>query len=215
MNSLRSYSRQEIHVKAALVILALLACAPSAILHAQSFKTSIVFFAEPQVSQGFWPVLFESLREDLASGSAESPEVTLLDPRPALLRGQELYTGIQFSVIVQVRLQGRCDVLPQADHHLRPGPLGWVLQISGVIQPFIFVDCTRLAQVLGPAVMRLSNEGRQHAMAQAIAHVLIHEWIHIVTQSDSHRPHGITRASLSVEELTASPPNRSLLLGDE
>jgi hypothetical protein len=42
-------------------------------------------------------------------------------------------------------------------------------------------------------------------MAHAIAHVLIHEWIHVATQSSSHSAHGITRASLSVRELIASP----------
>ena len=207
MISLRSHSRQEIQVKGALVFLASLICAPSAILNAQPSRTSIVFFAEPQVqiNEEFWPVLFQSLRQDLADESVELPEGVLLDPQPVLLRGWDLRTGIEAPHIIQVRLLGRCDVLPQADHHLRPGPLGWVLQVSGEIQPFIFVDCTRLAQVIDPAVLRLDNEGRQQAMTQAIAHVLIHEWIHIATQSASHRPDGITRASLSVGELIASP----------
>ena len=42
-------------------------------------------------------------------------------------------------------------------------------------------------------------------MAQAIAHVLIHEWSHIVTQSSAHSSRGITQAYLSVNDLIAEP----------
>ena len=47
-------------------------------------------------------------------------------------------------------------------------------------------------------------------MDQAIAHVLIHEWTHIVRQSDAHGSRGITQACLSVEELIAEPKNNHL-----
>jgi hypothetical protein len=47
-------------------------------------------------------------------------------------------------------------------------------------------------------------------MAQAIAHVLIHEWIHIATQRPSHDAQGLTKASISVNELIADPSDRRL-----
>ena len=42
-------------------------------------------------------------------------------------------------------------------------------------------------------------------MTQAIAHVVIHEWIHIATQSPAHGERGVTKQFLSPEELTAEP----------
>jgi hypothetical protein len=47
-------------------------------------------------------------------------------------------------------------------------------------------------------------------MAQAIAHVVIHEWIHVATQSPAHGAHGITKQFLSPEELTAEPKNNTV-----
>jgi hypothetical protein len=64
--------------------------------------------------------------------------------------------------------------------------------------------------VLRQATVGFNHQGRRQAMAQAIAHVLIHEWIHVATQSSSHSAHGIERASLSVRELIASPPQARL-----
>ena len=47
-------------------------------------------------------------------------------------------------------------------------------------------------------------------MAQAIAHVVIHEWIHVATQSPAHGAHGITKQFLSPAELTAEPKNNTV-----
>jgi hypothetical protein len=109
-----------------------------------------------------------------------------------------------------VKLLGRCDVLPQADQRSSSGPLGWVYLVSGTIQPTVFIDCTRLAQLLRPKAAGLDKQGRQYAMDQAIAHVLIHEWSHIVSQSTAHSSRGITQAYLSVGELIAEPKNNHL-----
>jgi hypothetical protein len=47
-------------------------------------------------------------------------------------------------------------------------------------------------------------------MAKAVAHVVIHEWIHIATQSASHGRQGITKQFLSPAELTAEPTKNNL-----
>jgi hypothetical protein len=82
--------------------------------------------------------------------------------------------------------------------------------VSGKIQPFVSIDCTRLAQVLRPTAAGLDKQAREDVMAQAIAHVLIHEWSHIVTQSSAHSSHGITQAYLSVNDLIAEPKDNHL-----
>jgi hypothetical protein len=177
------------------------------VLNAQQSGTAIVFLAEPQVSEDFWPGLFQSVGEELKAGVGEVAAGVALERDPSLLRREDLVRGIQAASVIEVRLLGRCDVLPQADRpwlRASSGPLGWVQRVAGEIQPFIFIDCERLAQVLHQATLGLNREERRLAMAHAIAHVLVHEWMHIVTQSSSHTAHGITRASLSVRELIAS-----------
>jgi hypothetical protein len=181
---------------------------PSA-LHAQQAGTAIIFYAQPQVNDELWPDLLASLHSDLASGIGESTNGFALEQNPAYFRGNDIP---HFSKVIVVKLLGRCDVLPQSDHPSLKGPLGWVREVSGKIQPFIFVDCERIAQVLRTQSVGFTRYQRRHEMAQAIAHVVIHEWIHIATQSPSHGKRGITKQFLSPEELTAESTNTTVVV---
>jgi hypothetical protein len=182
-------------------------------LYAQHPGTAIVFYAQPQISEELWPDLLQSLRTDLDAGTGELPNGFALDQSPTFFRGDDdRAAGIDFSHVIVVKLLGRCDVLPQASRPSPAGPLGWVPRVSGEIQPFIFVDCNRIAQVLRPTSAGLNKRERQHEMAQAIAHVLIHEWIHIAAQNPSHDARGITKQVLSVDELIAEPRNNRLAI---
>jgi len=187
---------------AILGILLTLLPASAAVLPSQAEEpgTTIVFYAQPKVSEDLWPVLFQVLRADLAGGQGELPNRFDLDKQATFLRGTDDLRGVVFSRIISVKLLGRCDVLPQTGHPSR-GPLGWVPLVSGTIQPFISIDCTRIAEVLRPAAAGLSKQDRQYMMDQAIAHVLIHEWNHIATQSARHSSHGISQAYLSLNDL--------------
>jgi len=208
MSTLRFYFRRALPPVTGIFFVFVLAFAQPGVLNAQQSRTAIVFLAEPKVSEDFWPVLFQSVREELEAGVGELADGVALEWNPSLLRREDLVRGIQAASVIEVKLLGRCDVLPQADRPWRRtsgDPLGWVQRAAGEIQPFIFIDCERLAQVLRQATLGLNQEERRQAMIHAIAHVLIHEWIHVATQSSSHSAHGITRASLSVRELIASP----------
>ncbi len=176
---------------------------------AEEPRTTIVFYAQPNVSDDLWPVLFQVLRADLADETDELPNGFVLDKQAAFVRGSDDLRGHLFYRVVVVKLLGRCDVLPQTDHPSK-GPLGWVPQISGTIQPFISIDCTRIAEVLRAAAAGLNKQGRQYMMDQAIAHVLIHEWIHIATQSTHHSSRGLSQAYLSVNDLIREPKNNNL-----
>jgi hypothetical protein len=186
--------------------LLLISCVWTISLHAQQSGTALVFYGQPQVSEDLWPALFQILRADLDDG-AELPNGIVLDKDAVFVRSDELQ-GVSFSHVIAVKLLGRCDVLPQANHLSLRGPLGWVWLVSGNIQPFISIDCARLAQVLRPAVAGFNKQQRRYAMLQAIAHVLIHEWSHIASQKSSHTAHGLTRAELSANELIAPPKSR-------
>jgi hypothetical protein len=210
MSLLRLQHRQAGGAIAGILSTLLLASAHALPVHAQESDTTIVFYAQPKVSENLWPMLFQLLRADLADGTDELPNGFVLDKEAAFVRGSDDLRGVFFSKIISVKLLGRCDVLPQTDHPSSKGPLGWVLLVSGRIQPFISIDCTRIAEVLRPRAAGLSKQDRQYVMDQAIAHVLIHEWDHIATQSTHHTSRGISQAYLSVHDLIEEPKNNHL-----
>jgi hypothetical protein len=184
-------------------------------LDTQPPGTAIVFYAQTPVSEDLWPQLFQIVRADLADGAGELSNSPGLDKHPILARGSDDLQGITFSQIISVKLLGHCDLLPQADRPQLRGPLGWVPLVSGKIQPFVSIDCTRIAQVLRRTVAHENKQERQYAMTQAIAHVLIHEWIHIAAQSTEHGRRGITQAYLSVDELTEGPKSSGLSIAKQ
>jgi hypothetical protein len=186
------------------------AAIPAPMSNAELSGTAIIFYAQPQMKEDLWPVLFQALRADLADGAGELPNGLVLDKEPIFVRGSEDLRGVLFSKVISVKLLGRCDVFPQTDRPALSGPLGWVLLVSGKVQPFVSIDCTRLIQLLHPKLAGLTVEGRRYAEAQAIAHVLIHEWVHIATQSSSHGGRGIAQANLSVDQLIAGPKGNHL-----
>ena len=176
-----------------------------AVFKAQAAESTIVFYADKQVSETLWTPLFSAIQDDLAKEN-----YGLADRNPRLLRDSDVYPGEEFASVIEVRLLGRCDVPQQAYRPLKPGPLGWVLRVHGQIQPFIYVDCTRMAQVLDPTTLGMSPEKRTRAMSQAISRVLVHEWLHIATQNAGHTAHGIGEAQLTPSTLVAEPqPNHS------
>jgi hypothetical protein len=173
-------------------------------LTAKAGENTLVFYADKQVSDALWQPLFSAIQEDLARENFGLP-----DPAPRLVRSNEIYPGEEFGRVIEVRLLGRCDVPQQAYRPLKSGPLGWVLRVHGEIQPFIYIDCTRMAQVLDPTTLGMSRDQRSRAMSQAISHVLVHEWIHIATQNSGHAEHGISEAQLTPSTLVAVPSSVS------
>jgi hypothetical protein len=204
----RDVSRAKVGIL--LAVLLTYALAPA--LHAQQPGTAVIFYAQVQINDDLWPDLLQSLRADLAAGIGEAPNGFALPQNPAFYRGNDLAMGTVFSRVIVVKLLGRCDVRLQSDRPSLDHPLGWVWKVSGKIQPFIFVDCERIAQVLHATSLGLNEYERRHAMAQAIAHVVIHEWIHIATQSPAHGARGITKQFLSAAELTAEPRNNTVAI---
>ena len=213
MTLLRLQNRHFSRANVGTPLMLLLTCVSTLTANASTTKTQqpgteIVFGAQLQVNDELWPVLFQSLRVDLTAGSDESPKGVVLDRNPALILHQDLVPETAFGFVFQVKLLGSCDVLSAGYYPFPNGPLGWVKMVSGHIQPLISIDCTRLAQSLGPEARNLHKQGRRRATAQALAHILIHEWIHIATQRPSHDVHAIMKSSISVKELIADPRDK-------
>jgi hypothetical protein len=212
MSLLQLQFRDVSRAKVGILFAFLLTYALGPALHAQQPGTAVIFYAQLQLNDELWPDLLQSLHADLAAGMGEGPNGFALQQNPAFYRGNDLTMEINFSKVIVVKLLGRCDVLPQSDRPSLDGPLGWVLMVSGTIQPYIFVDCARIAQALRATSLGLNKYESRHEIAQAVAHVVIHEWIHIAAQCPSHGAHGITKQFLSPAELTADPRNSTVAI---
>ena len=166
--------------------------------------TTLVFFADRHVNEAIWPAVFAALREDLHMADGDQA-MAALDPNAELVRGDQIVPGNTVDSAIVIRLEGRCDVLPQSSFRLAAGPLGWVDEVHGVIQPFVYIDCRRLALFLSPRAVGLSQEQRTEMMGRAIAHITLHEWLHVARQSAMHGSTGVSQAELTAEELVARP----------
>ena len=161
-------------------------------------ETAVVFYADPGVEASVWPSLVEAFHNEVVREANDYPLPTDVEA----IRGSSVVEGQEFGKVIQVHLIGRCDVVEQAERPVPRGPLGWVLDVSGEIQPFVYISCDRVAQFLNPTTLGMNDDQRREAMARAISRIAIHEWIHIYAQSARHASHGIRQAELSGEELT-------------
>jgi len=142
----RRFSR----AKVGTLLMFLLACVSTLKANA-STKTRqsgrvIVFDAQLQVNDKLWPASFQSVRVNLAAGGNESPKGVGLDGSSALIIRKDPVPETAFQFILRVRFLGRYDVASAGYYPLPNGPLGWIRMVSRRTQPFMSINCTRLAQ---------------------------------------------------------------------
>jgi hypothetical protein len=182
------------------------------------------------ISDSLWIALVNALDQELTSGS---PEVRALVSQATddttsqasranvisqiqIIRGDRVSPGLVIHNSISVYLHGECVATPTPGSspfsYAHPSDaLGWVRIGNNSIEPFIHVDCTHIAQVLGLQRVRVNSDKRDQLMAGAIARVILHEWIHISTQSSHHARNGITKAQFGVADLlvhTSKPQQR-------
>jgi hypothetical protein len=197
-------------------------------------QATLAIFNDRPVPDGLWPDLIATLQGDLTSNSPEiqslTSEATIQSANQAaaahassqiqILRGDTIKPGIQVDSSITVYLIGDCKVAPTSlasvfgQHQpVISGTLGWVKMTDRQIEPFIHVDCERIGQMLGPTGVGRSREQRNQLMATAISRVVLHEWIHIVTQNPGHSRQGVTKAQFSVHDLLGQPAKPAVLQG--
>jgi hypothetical protein len=166
--------------------------------------TSLIVFANRRMPEAEWTDLFTALRRDAANEAAENPA---LRGAFEILRGDTLPRGLHLDVPIVVFLHGDCTLLPQP-LYIQADTLGWVLRFNGHIEPFIHVNCTGLVNMLGPMARSMSPNRRNMVMAEAMTRVILHEWIHIATQSPSHTKQGVEKRQFNVRDLLADDAQR-------
>lgn len=155
----------------------------------------IVDFPSPSCN-GLWPALKSEL---------ERSEAPKLLPGSALwITRDEFQKGMEFKRGYQILLRGDCRMAaPSGSQGQRRGPLGWVSKVNDQIQPFVYVDCDRVAQMLHRDLRDKTTAERRRILARAISRIVVHEMTHIVTQSSLHDASGLRKAHVTSSDLLA------------
>jgi len=164
-----------------------------------SRETTLVIFSEHKMPDERWADLANALRRAQAKLVSETPAIT---GEIVVVRGDELKPGLDVASVITVFLRGDCTLEPRPRLVVQ-GALGWVPRSKGIIEPFVNVNCTRLVDMLGPMALGMNRSRRDTVMAEAMARVILHEWVHIATQSAHHTSHGVSQSEFSVRDLLA------------
>jgi hypothetical protein len=117
----------------------------------------------------------------------------------------ELPPGSEFNQLVVFKMKGACSMLPMPVGALSDerGPLAMTYSSDGELLHFGEVECDRVRQSVQRVVGKGYPEKRQAALGMALAVVMAHEMYHMIANAKAHTGHGITKHSLSAEEMLA------------
>lgn len=113
----------------------------------------------------------------------------------------------QFGDLVIFKMSGHCSTeqLPIGAILDERGPLAWTYSSDGEMLSFGEVQCDRvrlsLQRLYGPD----SAEMHSALYGKALARVVAHEMYHMLSNSPAHTKAGVTKSSLSPQELTQRP----------
>jgi len=168
----------------------------------QNNHTTMVVFTDHPMEDGQWSALVRELqRADVRVEAAARELAGGLN----VLRGRDLVVGIDAAQIISVRLIGDCTLLP-GPRRMVNGALGWVKKVDGEIQPFIHVSCERIVEMLQGMALGMNRDRRDTVMAEAMARVIAHEWIHIATQNSGHEKSGVMESQFQASDLLTDDP---------
>jgi hypothetical protein len=117
----------------------------------------------------------------------------------------ELPPGSEFNQLVVFKMKGACSMLPMPVGALSDerGPLAMTYSSDGELLHFGEVECDRVRQSVQRVVGKGYPEKRQAALGMALAVVMAHEMYHMMANAKAHTGQGITKHSLSAEEMLA------------
>ncbi len=161
--------------------------------------TVLVVFMDQQLRDSEWTTLLGALQKSAQDEAIEAPE---LAGNAVFVRGDRLESGSEVSQAISVYLHGNCSLVPAARTNPE-GALGWVRLVHGRIEPFIHVDCTKIAEELGPVALGMNRHRLDVVMSEAIARVIVHEWVHVATQNPGHARDGVAKSNFDVLDLLA------------
>jgi len=162
-------------------------------------RTTLIVYAKRKMREEQWTALFGSLQTAMRAKEAMGAGIP---GDTQLLRGDAVVPGLVVENSIAVYLEGDCNLIARPKTTPR-GALGWVLRVHGTIEPFIHVNCGELVEMLGPNALGMSESRRTEVMGEAMAHVVVHEWIHVASQNPGHGGEGVTKSAFDVRDLLA------------
>jgi hypothetical protein len=159
----------------------------------------LVIFSDQALRDSAWAALLSALEKGAQDEAAAAPG---LAENVVFVRGDRMVAGIDASEAISVYLHGDCSLVPVARTNPM-GALGWVRRVRGRIEPFIHVDCTKIAEELGPVALGMNRQRLDQVMSEAVARVIVHEWVHVATQNPGHAREGVAKSSFDVLDLLA------------
>ena len=159
--------------------------------------TTMVIFTDQPMQDDQWSALVRELQRSEIRLETAAKE---LGGGLQVLRARDLVPGISVEQVISVSIVGDCTLLP-GPRTVVNGALGWVKKVDGEIQPFIHVSCERIVEMLQPLALGMKRDRRDTVMAEAIARVVAHEWIHIATQNAAHEKSGVMDSQFQVSDL--------------
>lgn len=156
--------------------------------------TVLVDFEKPYAAASI-----DALRNELQTLFA--PSGLKIDVR---LKSQ-LASGAEFNQLVVFKMKGACSMvaMPVGALSDERGPLAMTYSSDGELLHFGEVECDRVRQSLQRVLGKGCPEKRQTAFGTALGVVMAHEMYHMMANAKGHTGEGITKHSLSAEEMLA------------
>ena len=108
-----------------------------------------------------------------------------------------------FANLVVVRFKGKCVLEPAGYLYDERGPLAFTWTTNGEVQPYSEVACDKVAASVRSAMWGGDFTHADLLMGRALARVVAHEVVHILSKSGDHAHAGIAKPALSGRQLIA------------
>lgn len=159
--------------------------------------TTMVIFTDHPMEDDQWSALVRELQRSEIRLETTARE---LGGGLEVLRGRDLVTPVSVGQVISVTVIGDCTLLP-GPRKVVKGALGWVKKVDGEIQPFIKVSCEHIVEMLQGIALGMNRDRRDAVVAEAMARVIAHEWIHIATQKTGHEKSGVMESQFQISDL--------------
>lgn len=154
----------------------------------------VLFQLQYPVPEDYWSEVTKELKKELPKDFWDRTSWVQVNPQKSVS-----YAG--HPEVLNVSFSGRCGTVQQ-DTRVVPGPLGWVLDVDGEIQPFIHISCERIADSVSLLLLSQPRTTERQLLARATGRVMAHEILHVLKQSPAHAHSGVLKSALAPEELT-------------
>ena len=112
--------------------------------------------------------------------------------------------GASFDHLVVVRFKGKCVLEPVGYLYDERGPLAFTYSSDSVLQPFSEVECDKVTATVRSAMWGGDYSRADILFGRALARVVAHELVHLLSQSRAHGNEGVAMPALSGRDLISA-----------